>query len=157
MKQCRSCKANKDFSEFYVHKAMADGYLNMCKDCVKNRVSKHRIENIERIKEYEKKRGNLAHRVLARKQYIKTDAGKIAKKRGLLKYKQQHPLRYAAHIIVGNAVRDGILHKPKTCSECASTEKIEGHHDDYTKPLEVRWVCEKCHKQWHRLHKPKYQ
>lgn len=157
MKQCKTCETEKELSEFYVHKRMADGHLNICKECVKQRIAKHRAENIDRIREYDKKRGNLEHRVLARKQYSKTDAGKLAKQRGMRKYNKQHPLRYASHIIIGNAVRDGLLHKPNTCSECESTKNIEGHHDDYTKPMDVRWLCEKCHKQWHRLHKPKYE
>ena len=43
------------------------------------------------------------------------------------------------------------------CSVCNSTNIVEGHHDDYTKPLEVRWLCKACHKEWHRHNKPIYE
>jgi transposase-like protein len=66
-------------------------------------------------------------------------------------------MKYAAHVIVRNAIRNGKFTQANNCSVCDSTEKIEGHHDDYTKPLEVRWLCEKCHKEWHRHNKPIYE
>lgn len=52
-----------------------------------------------------------------------------------------------AHKVVGNAVKDGRLVK-KPC-ECCGDEKAEAHHDDYSKPLDVRWLCRKCHKKHH--------
>lgn len=157
MKECKECGKVKELSEFYAHGAMKDGHLNKCKDCVKNRVTKHRDLNVDRIRTYDKNRGSLQHRVDARRKYIKTDVGKNAKKKADNSYNKKHPMRYAAKIITGNAMRDGVLLKPCKCSECKSTQKIEGHHDDYTKPLEVRWLCEQCHKQWHRENKPIYE
>lgn len=38
--------------------------------------------------------------------------------------------------------------KPQTCEVCG--EKAEKHHDDYSKPLEVRWLCRKHHLGLHR-------
>lgn len=32
---------------------------------------------------------------------------------------------------------------PQPCEVCASTENIQMHHDDYSKPLEVRWLCDR--------------
>lgn len=42
--------------------------------------------------------------------------------------------------------RGEITRKP--CERCGS-ENSEKHHDDYSKPLEVRWLCRKCHCEWH--------
>lgn len=36
----------------------------------------------------------------------------------------------------------------KPCKKCGS-EKSVGHHDDYDKPMSVRWLCQSHHKQWH--------
>jgi hypothetical protein len=40
--------------------------------------------------------------------------------------------------------------KPDHCSICRSSEWIEAHHSDYSKPLEVLWVCKKCHNAIHK-------
>jgi len=59
----------------------------------------------------------------------------------------QHPDRYKAQTMIGNAVRDGRIIKSKTCEICGSSSFIHAHHQDYSKPLEVVWLCAKCHGQ----------
>jgi len=157
MKICRECGIEKPLSEFYKHDAMADGHLNKCIPCVKSRVKKHREANLEKIKAYDKARSNQPHRIQARKDYMQTDAGKKTKKKAIDAYHKRYPMKYAAQIITRNYVRDGKLIPATSCSVCSGTKKIEGHHDDYTKPLEVRWLCESCHKDWHRNNKPIYE
>jgi hypothetical protein len=147
----------KQINDFYKHSAMADGHLNKCIVCVKARIEKHREANLKKIREYDKLRGSQPHRVKARKEYAKTEQGKSAFRRARDSYKKRYPMKYAAHIITGNAIRDGKLIRASNCSVCSATEKIEGHHDDYTKPLDVRWLCEGCHKEWHRHNKPIYE
>ncbi len=57
-------------------------------------------------------------------------------------------LRRNAIASVGTAVRKGkLLRLP--CSVCGKT-KVQGHHPDYNKPLEVVWLCEKHHRELHK-------
>ena len=50
------------------------------------------------------------------------------------------------------AVQSGKIKKPKICSECEHENNIiHGHHPDYSKPLNVVWLCPKCHVDVHRL------
>jgi ribosomal protein S27AE len=156
MKTCRQCNIEKDLSNFYVHKAMLDGYLNKCKECVKARIAKHRELNIDYINDYDKKRAMLPHRVKAREEYRKTENGKNSIKKAHKFYKQKFPMVYAAHVILSNSIKYGKIEKQFLCSECGNDNQIQAHHDDYTKPLDVRWLCVKCHNKWHKNNKPIY-
>lgn len=64
-------------------------------------------------------------------------------------YIARNPEKRAAHIAVGNAVRDGKLVKPKECPKCGRETRIIGHHSDYSEPLKVEWMCGKCHRAEH--------
>ena len=48
---------------------------------------------------------------------------------------------------VRHAIERGEL-TPQPCENCG--EKAEAHHDDYSKPLDVRWLCRPCHAIEHR-------
>jgi ribosomal protein S27AE len=60
----------------------------------------------------------------------------------------------AIHLMVGRAVRDGVISKPDACEECGEKKDLHGHHDDYDFPLDVRWLCSACHLRWHRENGP---
>ena len=66
------------------------------------------------------------------------------------KVKPPDPLKYGARLAVRNAVKDGRLVKPEMCESCGRTRRLHGHHDNYSKPLEVRWLCSWCHAAAHR-------
>jgi len=150
MKTCRECQIEKPMTEYYKHKEMADGHLNKCKSCVRFRVAIYTEKNAEYYRQYDKERANLPHRVAARKAYAKTEAGKLAIKKAHQSYVENYPLRRAAHIITGNAIRNGIL-KKQPCLICG--ENSEAHHPDYSRPLDVIWLCTKHHKETHKLTK----
>lgn len=63
-------------------------------------------------------------------------------------------MNYMAHgparSAVAKAIKDGTLVR-KPCEECGA-EPALAHHDDYSKPLDVRWLCHKHHSAWHAEH-----
>lgn len=51
---------------------------------------------------------------------------------------------------VGNAILSGKLEKPIYCELCGAFEvKIHAHHEDYSQPLNVLWLCHDCHMSLH--------
>jgi hypothetical protein len=58
-------------------------------------------------------------------------------------------LSKAATDKVRTAIQRGILARPSACEECGiSGKRIEAAHHDYTRPLDVRWLCVPCHRRW---------
>lgn len=59
-----------------------------------------------------------------------------------------------AYSVVKHAIASGVLIRPHKCSKCGETptpasdgrSRIHAHHHDYDKPLEVEWLCAKCHR-----------
>ena len=134
MKRCFKCGQEKDISEFYKHSKMADGHLGKCKECAKIDVKTRYDLKIEKIKEYERKRFQNQNRKekLAEYQRIRRD---------------KYPKKYKAHSKTSNALRDGRIEK-QPCEVCGELN-TQAHHDDYDKPLDVRWLCFKHHRLHH--------
>jgi len=133
-KVCFKCKIGKALEEFYVHSMMADGHLNKCKECTKRDVREHRRTHPS-VQEYD--RWRFQHDPVRR-----ADTRRRANAR-----RKANPLQGRASCMVSRAVRDGRLARPSRCSRCGEKgRRIEAHHPDYTKPLEVIWVCSLCHR-----------
>jgi hypothetical protein len=141
LKKCFKCQLDKPITEYYVHQKMKDGYLGKCKDCTKNDTGQHRLLNIDRIRKYDRERSRLPHRVQLRSDICE-------------RYRENYPLRVKAVHTLNNAVRDRRVKKLNNCQFCNGTERLEGHHYDYSKPLDVIWLCVLCHRNLHsRLNK----
>lgn len=63
-------------------------------------------------------------------------------------YQLKYPERYQAR-------RKARKLPMQPCEKCGSTTKVHRHHDDYSKPLEVRWLCHEHHKQADREQRKK--
>lgn len=79
------------------------------------------------------------------RRYRNTPQGILATNRAVYKSIKKYPERQAARIILNVEVNKGNVIKPKKCSKCGTRCKPEAHHHDYTKPLEVTWLCRSCH------------
>ncbi len=77
--------------------------------------------------------------------YRQTEGGKKNKQKADRKYRLSHPEKRKAHSIVSHAVITGKLTRPDNCESCFKECKPEAHHEDYSKPLEVDWLCTECH------------
>lgn len=136
----------KPLNDFYQHLAMADGRLNICKQCVKNRVSQYRANNLGKIREYDRDRSQLPHRKEAnRKRSRQSDYERQGRKRG-----PNHALIRSAHSKTWAAIRSGTLLRPPACEWCGAVGPVDAHHEDYRLPLDVIWLCEPCHGARHR-------
>ncbi len=139
MKECFKCQTVKPLSEFYKHPQMGDGHLNKCKECTK----KDSDENFKRkmqdpdwqIKERERQR----KKEEARRQ------------KGLVKKYKRKPISAAERKAIYGEYMSAIqLGKiiPQPCQVCGK-EKAQGHHEDYSKPLDVVWLCSRHHADRH--------
>lgn len=135
MKTCFKCLQSLPLEAFYKHAAMGDGHLGKCKECTKADAKANRLENLEKIRAYDRMRASQPHRVAARLETVRA-------------YVQRFPDRKKANTAVSNAVRDGRLQK-LPCMVCG--EKAVAHHPDYDRPLDVVWLCQPHHKQAHAL------
>lgn len=149
-KVCFKCNILKPLSDFYKHKRMGDGHLNKCKDCTKKDSTKHREDNLENIREYDRNRPNHEERLQRNKEYAKSESGRKTSAIMRINYRAKQKLRYKAHNMINYALSSGKISRPDTCSCCNIECVPHGHHNDYTKPLEVVWLCVGCHTAFHK-------
>lgn len=135
MKNCFKCNTVKPLTEFYKHNAMADGFLNKCKSCTKKDATKHRNNNLEKVREYDRIRGKNPDR--AKTMFAISKA-----------WRQEDARRSKCHKAVAKAIRSGNLVR-QNCERCGNENSL-AHHEDYDKPLMVNWLCQPCHKQRHK-------
>lgn len=56
--------------------------------------------------------------------------------------------KYALNMLTA-AIQRGDLVPAEHCQKCGCPSEgraLDGHHEDYSKPLEVIWLCRSCHK-----------
>ena len=175
-KICTGCKIEKLFEEFGKDKKGKFGLNQKCKLCCKAR-SKLTIrspEAIENQKKYRaewqrKKRPILNARLRQRyaldleknreqarerqKRYMASEKGKLKHIETQRNYVKENPEKIKASNKLRKAISFGkILRNPK-CEICFIECKTHGHHEDYTKPLEVIWMCSKCHLYHHQKYR----
>jgi hypothetical protein len=61
-------------------------------------------------------------------------------------WREQNAEKVAAHRKCKTAKRNGTLVSPEQCEWCGAAARLDMHHEDYSKPLDVKWLCRRCHR-----------
>jgi hypothetical protein len=65
------------------------------------------------------------------------------------RFMERYPEKRRVQQRFSEAVKAGRIVRPEACSACLKPCKPHGHHDDYSKPYDVRWLCQQCHNAHH--------
>ncbi len=142
MKPCKRCGTEKPVDGFY-------SVDSTCKVCRRALVNENRKRNVDHYREYDRQRYYEAgYRYkddieVVRKRHQKT-------KKPTKIYRAKNPQKYAAHILLNNALKNGRIVGGTVCIKCGTAGKLHGHHEDYFAPLDVLWLCRSCHGKRHR-------
>ncbi len=120
-KTCKKCLLVLPVSSFTKHAIMKDGLRSWCRPCRTIIVREWCQANRDKVN---------AKNIRWRKKHLETPYGQF---------------RAKACSRFTYAIRTGRIKRPNTCSHCKKEGFIEGHHADYSKPLDVIWLCKKCH------------
>jgi hypothetical protein len=135
LKICSRCKLTKYDSQFHKNKSRPDGLAHWCKDCLNQHNRGWKKRNPGVMKAY----------------YATTDYKEYIRKY-MEKYRKSpdHVRKIAARRILFKAVENGVVEKPTLCEKLVGcTGRLEAHHEDYSRPLEVHWLCRSHHEQLH--------
>jgi len=129
---CRDCKKEQPKENFYFNKTH-NRYYYFCKVCQRKRVRVNEAKSL----------------VLYSISYFKTPKGRSALIRASNNARKKFPEKWDARSKLRYAVKTGKIKKPTHCEVCDEIKTLQGHHPDYSKPLEVKWLCTRCHADEH--------
>jgi hypothetical protein len=133
MKRCSQCDELKPESEYGRDSTVKGGLRAACKRC-RNAANKlYRDQTYDPIRKAEEQR-----------RYRERHPESLATQRK--SYRAKYPDRKRANDHVDKAVRRGDLVRPGSCSWCEVDGRVEGAHVDYDRPLDVVWLCVRCHR-----------
>ncbi len=145
LRTCKKCGGVKEINEFVrVPRPKKTYYTYTCKKCVSEQA---KAKWFVRREEYRKKYTPEVTKELRRRfkerhgaEYINTYQREY--------YKNNIARRIRARVYgrLHYAIRTGKIIAGIKCEQCGKEHcKIESHHEDYNKPLEVKWLCTECH------------
>lgn len=140
-KQCSVCHRWKDETLFYMKSGRAYR-MAMCIECFQNSQKKLTSKCLYCGKEFK-------HKTHALGAFCSKSCNrKESNSRPGRWYRPQATEQEVKHAIylVGQAYPD---RSKFSCESCGSKQNLRAHHDDYSKPLDVKWLCHSCHKKEH--------
>lgn len=145
-KTCQACLEVKPVSDFYRHSMTADGFYPKCKKCHCKQCKNNRQVDIKEYRKRHRERNRIETRKASiQKPYQKSLASGEHTRRTQA-WRVKNPEKYQAHLEVKKALYHGQIQK-MGCVICGG--KAQAHHEDYSKPLEVIWLCHTHHANHH--------
>ena len=139
-KKCNKCSALLPIGDFNKGR-------NVCKSCLRDYYKANREKKLAYQREhYQKNKERICE---YNHEYGQKNKEQIAESKRA--YRTTFPNKATAHAMVNNAIKRNTLIK-QPCEICGSIEHVNAHHDDYLKPLSVRWLCMSHHRAWHSEH-----
>ena len=145
MRSCVCCLKVKNLSDFGSTKAFKSGLDSSCRDCRLEKVRSYRATPNGRAKSrgtverYHKSPKGRA----AKRRYEETENGREKRREHASVHREKHPVKIRARLIAHYAEKCGKIER-KPCGVC-SDAKTEAHHIDYSRPLDVVWLCKTHH------------
>jgi len=148
----RHKEKEKIYAREYARKLRKDNYKKYRE--YKDKWEKENPEKVKDIRRKAVKKWHVKNKEKVKEDHIKWNTenkdkkkfySRVASRKSRLKF----PEKNAARKMVSGAITLGILTRPSFCSKCLIGCKPEGHHPDYSKPLEVIWLCRECHNKEH--------
>lgn len=140
-KACSCCGAFKPLHEFQVRRASSDGRTASCKECLHTR---------DRAR-YPKERDL---RITRMQGYRKTEEGRMSHNKSSAAWGRRNRQKTNAQNALRRAIKVGIVTPWPVCAvpSCSCTT-VHGHHPDYSRPLDVVWLCPEHHSALHAQHR----
>jgi hypothetical protein len=147
-KECFKCHKTQPLSQFYTHPKMGDGHLGKCKTCAKRDVSERIAILVNNPEWLAKERARCR---VKQERYRNLGVAVPVSQEARRKWSRNNRHKKRAQCAAGRAVRSGKIKKATICERCgAAPKRLQKHHPDYSKPLEIIWLCSKCHGIAHR-------
>jgi hypothetical protein len=180
MRICKECGIEKNESEFFKHRNSFQGKCKLCrreqiKKLEKNNPEKYKKKERERNlirnatnerklwreKNREKNEKNIALQCrkyrtenkenLYEKAKLWREKNKEKYCQSIKRHHEQNPHKRRARQRLFYHIKKGNMTRPNFCSKCNKECIPEAHHEDYTKALDVKWLCRSCHGYEHRI------
>jgi ribosomal protein S27AE len=148
-KRCPRCSFVKPVSEWGQNRARYDGLGSLCRECFNTwqRHSARKNRDKERIRQAAWRDANPEKPREITRRYRQLHPDRVAMRSP--HERSVHPERVKARKALYYAVKVGTVIRSATCQQCNSSASTQGHHTDYSRPLDVRWLCPRCHKRIH--------
>ena len=97
---------------------------------------------------FDRERNHRPDRRLQIKLWEQSERGKELRSQSKKLDRERNKQAYRARRILNKMIKGGFI-KHLPCQECGNIKSM-AHHPDYSKPIDVVWVCQKHHSEIHR-------